>query len=505
MKHSIIDRSSDIDKIVEVISKLPTGSQKGFHEINLNTNPKQWIKVLLESDSNPSEGKMNNLINDFTDGMKTRMREEEKYVIGILQKNELLLAHSYFGEKTITPEWKVIPRMLDFDNVIRYALFIMESDGKICVKYFEKYSTDSFVDWLGLPQRDALYHFGGKYRISTEVDGIVNTLEIPIEQIDTWISSHNEIKKSEIEFAAPITKLKIVQIRVGRKKYDNAGDFLQDFYAEKYNINYYRMKFTEIQNSMKPYSYKFIDEKARVIMIDGDNTIAVVEKTNPHFDVLFCCHLISIRDSYMNDIYRKLRNGENIKICHAGHSFSHQPLIIKNIEIWNELVLSTIFSEIKGYFESVDLTDKNLTQIFELILFFLLKSDNRMRHLSVFFNELCTKILENMEIINNITKFEDDIIEFKASDYFTGKDKDITNKISSDLVKKFNSNSIKIYLLGVNDDGSLDPIPNGRLASDRVNRLQETIKKISQASILYLFPVKCQNNKSIIILVGGKK
>ena len=504
VKHSIIERPKDINKIIEVISKLPTGSQKEFNDIQLNTNPKKWIKNLLENSSNPEKEIMESLINDFTDAMKTRMREDEKYVIGLLYKNQLLLAHSEFGGETITPEWKVIPRMLDMDNVIRYGLFIKDKNGNINVKYYEKYSTESFVDWLGLPQKDALYHFGGKYRILTELDGVVNTLEIPIEKIDTWVNEHDEIKNSEIEFPIPIKKLKIIQIRVGRQKYDKPGDFLQDFYAEKYSINYYRTEFNKILSSMKPYLYKFIDEKDQVIMIDGDNTVSVVKKSNPHFDVLFCCKLISIRDSYINDIYRKFQNGENIKICHVGDTFSHQPLIINNLEIWNEIAPSTLFTRVKDYFRNITLSDKNLTQIFEAILLFLLKTENGTKHISTFFNELYNKILENITISTDITKHEDSIIEYKASDYFTGQDKEIVGKISADLKKKFNTDSTKVYLIGVNDDGSLDPIPNGRLASDRLNNIQEKIKQSSQANVLYLFPVKCQDDKSILILIGGK-
>lgn len=504
VKHSIIERNPDTEKIIEVISKLPTGSQKKFDEINLNTNPKLWIKKLLENGSTPDKEKTESLINDFTDSMKTRMREEEKYVIGILRKGELLLSHTYFGEETITPEWKVIPRMLDLDNVIRYVMFIKESNGDISVKYYEKYSTDSFVDWLGLPQKDALYHFGGKYRISTEMDGIVNTLEIPIEKIDSWISNHDEIKKSEIVLQTPLKKLKIVQIRVGRKKYDKPGDFLQDFYAEKYNIDYYRKRFDEILNSMKPYSHKYIDEKGKVIMIEGDTSISVVEKTNPNFDILFCCNLISIRESYLDDLYRRFSNGETINIYHAGHSFSHQPLTIKKLNIWNVITTPAVFSCLDDYLKNIDLSDKIITQLLEVILIYLLKSGNGNKHISVFLNDLCNKILENIKIGSKIAKLEDGVIEFKSRDYFTGKDKEIIEKLSNDLKKKLSSNPTKVYLIGVNDDGSLDPIPNNRLASDRINSLQGKIKEASRSDTLIMMPVKSQKNTSIMILIGGR-
>lgn len=507
VRHSKIEREKDIKKIKDVISKFPTGSQKKFEEIDLNTNPKQWIRSLIDYyTSNVDKEKMENLINDFTDSMKTRMREEEKYAIGILLKDELVLCHSYFGEETITPEWKVIPRMLDADNVMRYVRFLKGYNGTIIVKYYEKYSTDSFVDWLGLPQRDALYHFGGKYRISTEINNIVTTLEIPIEKIDKWIDEHPEIKKSEIDLPSPITKIKIVQIRVGRKKYDNPGDFLQDLYAEKYNIDYYKEKFKEISESLEPYLYQFFDEKDSVTKVMGDKTIPVVRKINPNFDIVFCFKsIIKLRESYLDDLLRKFANDEPIDIFHAGSPFSSHPLEIKSLKIWNKITQTDITKKIIKYLHNIDLKDRNIMEILEFTIFNLLSADNQTKPIHYFFKEFERKKLENLNIGKQITKLEDDILEYKSRDYFVGNNNEIIKKIGTDLKKKLEKHPWKIYLIGVEDNGRIDPIPNSRLPSDRTETIKQKIKEIYQVDTIYLIPVpvSCADNGSIIILIGG--
>ncbi|MFH1625384.1 MAG: hypothetical protein ABID54_09565, partial [Pseudomonadota bacterium] len=103
------------------------------------------------------------LLLDFTEPMKTRMREESKWAIGLLMPGKLVLCHSLFGEETITPEWKIIPRMLDMDNVSRYVCF-MDDSGIITVRFWERDATSSFIEWLGLPHKQA-FLFGGRYRI----------------------------------------------------------------------------------------------------------------------------------------------------------------------------------------------------------------------------------------------------------------------------------------------------------------------------------------------------
>jgi hypothetical protein len=344
-----IEREIEAEKIKNVLKRLPQGREKKIEEIELRTNPKKWIQSLIDGyPSDVDREKMANLISDFTENMMTRMREEEKYVIGMLSEGELILCHSVFGEETITPEWKIIPRMLDQDNVMRYVHFKKEVDS-FRVNFYERYATDSFVEWLGLSQREALFHFGGKYRIYTEIGGINSVFELTENQIEQWIEEHPEMRTSKIKLKSPIEMLTITQIIVGKTKYNNPKDFLQDCYAEKYRINYSQEQFKEIIKTLEPYQYKFFDEKSQVIMIKGDDKVTKVEKRNPNFDILFSTENIECRESYLDDIFRRFINGERIRIFHAGEKFLPIPIEIKPMEIWNKIKLNELTQKIIEY------------------------------------------------------------------------------------------------------------------------------------------------------------
>ena len=498
-----IEREIEAEKIKNVLKRLPQGREKKIEEIELRTNPKKWIQSLIDGyPSDVDREKMANLINDFTENMMTRMREEEKYVIGMLSEGELILCHSVFGEETITPEWKIIPRMLDQDNVMRYVHFKKEVDS-FRVKFYERYATDSFVEWLGLSQREALFHFGGKYRIYTEIGGINSVFELTENQIEQWIEEHPEMRTSKIKLKSPIEMLTITQIIVGKTKYNNPKDFLQDCYAEKYRINYSQEQFKEIIKTLEPYQYKFFDEKSQVIMIKGDDKITKVEKKNPNFDILFSTENIECRESYLDDIFRRFINGERIRIFHAGEKFLPIPIEIKPMEIWNKIKLNELTQKIIEYYQTANLQDRVLTRLLGFVIFTLLDAQNKPSYIHHFLEKFCKKFIVDIPPVSRVTKLEDKILEFKSRDYFSGKDEEIAMKICTDLKKKLQEAQYKIYLIGVEDDGTIGFIPDSRIKSDRLENIRQKIKQESQVTHLYLIPVKCGDNENILILIGG--
>jgi hypothetical protein len=95
-------------------------------------------------------------------------------------------------------------------------------------------------------------------------------------------------------------------------------------------------------------------------------------------------------------------------------------------------------------------------------------------------------------------------LEFKPSDFFTGNNSTIIEKFSDDLIKKFKKTQckVKIYLIGIEDDGTFHPIPRSRLKSDRIESIRENIEdKIDKT--VYLIPV-IQNENGILILIAGE-
>lgn len=503
--HRIAD-SEDIAKIGQVIDKLtelPKTQQLKLDELQLRTNVKEWANSLVMGyPDDINEKEMGYLLSDFTDTMKTRMREESKYAIGLLMPDNLILCHSSFGEETITPEWKTIPRMLDTDNVSRYVRFINDK-GIIVVRYWEREATSSFMEWLGLPQK-AAFLFGGKYRIRCEIEGITTELQLTEPEMERWLETHSELKNGTIEFSTPVQLLRITEIMVGRRRYDKPEDFIQDYEAEKQGIPYYQREYEKLNKDILPLLVKYYDEKTQVVRRDEDQVTIVVAKSTPIFDILFADSRIEFRESYLNDLVKRFVNGEAIKIYHAGVKFNMPPFIIGSMEIYNQIQIDSLTQQIIDYYQSVSLLDKNLIMLLRYTIIRKLAEINNKAPIFYFFQRLSEEIMKLATLHGKWAKLEDKVIEYKSSDVFTGNNEEIIEKLAEDFERKLKDSYCKIYFIGVEDDGSVNPLPSNRLKSDRIEHIRNGLQEMLNFASFYACPV-IQEQAGILLIAAIKK
>ncbi|MEM4293031.1 MAG: hypothetical protein QXJ27_02530, partial [Thermoplasmata archaeon] len=451
---------------------------------------------------------MNYLLNDFTDNMRTRMLEEEKYIIGILLKDRILLCHSMSGEETITQTWSVIPRMLDSDNVIRYISFNRDDkNNEIYANFWEKYPSKSFVEWLGISQKDAIHYFGGRYRIYTEVGGVTTVLEIKDEEIEDWIQQHPEIEHSKIRLNQPVEDLIITQIIVGTKKFTSSKGFLQYFYTTKYTVEHFREEFQKIVQELEYYSPspQFFEDREGVWQVEGNRESLRITKKINDLDVIFSTNKIKCKEEYLDYLYSKFANGDKINIYHVGVPFSDKPVEIKHMKIWNSLKICETTNKIIEYFHSTNLQDKILLTILEYIIFYLLAENNKDAYIYFFLVKFAQRFLHGIAESHVISKSEDYILEYKASEFFSGSDEEIINKAVIDIKNKSQNSIIKIYIIGVGDQGEVELIPKSRVKSDRLNNIKDEIKMKTSAKDVYLFPIPLEKGCLLILVWLGCK
>ncbi|MEM4327736.1 MAG: hypothetical protein QXV29_02185, partial [Candidatus Woesearchaeota archaeon] len=289
-----ITRKVDKDKITKVVnSLLNLGKRKKFDEIQLKENCQIWIKNLISSYPLIDDRDAKELLNDFSDEMNTRMRMEEKYAICIVTSEFVILCHSLFGEETITPKWEVIDRMLDKDNILRFVYFKNEKDS-IDVIFYETNPSVFFANWLGIPQKVAFEYLGGKNKFCGEVSGVPFSLELSDDDFEKKFIEEKafKVKDKQIILPAPIERIPLSLVKVGRKPYTNYDDFVQDFLAKRYNLSYYNEEYIKLKNSIIPYQEKIFDDKNNVVKQDGN---VIIKKTNPNFLILFSDNSIEIR------------------------------------------------------------------------------------------------------------------------------------------------------------------------------------------------------------------
>ena len=500
--HEITD-AVDITKIQQVTQKLmalPRVSKSSIDELELRTNARKWATSLITNfPSNVNKDEMGYLLTDFTDAMRTRMREESKYAIGLLMESGLILCHSAFGEETITPEWKTIPRMLDTDNVLRYVYFINEK-GTINVEYWEREATSSFVEWLGLPQKVA-FLFGGRYRIFSQIEGVTTELQLTDSEMERWILSHPEFKDGTIKLSTPIQILNVAEVRAGRKSYENVQDFIQDYDAEKYGIARYEREYDRIK--VLPLLVKYYDEKTRLARKEGEEEITEVAKTTPSFDILFVNENIEFRASYLKDITKRFINDEMIRIFHAGVKFRASPIVLGGLEFYNRIQVDSLTQQVMEYYKDTGLQDRNLATLIKYVVLKRLADTNQESPLVHFFQPLYNEILGSAVLDKKWSKLEDKVLEYKSADFVAGGNGEVIARLRDDLSKKLKENPCKIYFVGVEDDGTVNPVPSSKLKSDRIETIRKGLERELISTNIYICSVPQADGSILLILASS--
>lgn len=489
--HQQIADAVDVSKIGEVIQKLeqlPKAQQMKLDDLLLRANVKEWATSLVTGyPENVREKEMSYILSDFTDSMKTRMREESKYAIGLLMPGKLILCHSSFGEETITPEWKTIPRMLDTDNVLRYVCF-NAAIGSVAVRYWEREATNSFIEWLGLPNK-AAFLFGGRYRFCCEIEGITTELQLTEQEMEQWLHVHSEIKSGKIEFSSPFQLLNINEIMVGRKRYEDPEDFLQDYEAEKQGILRYEKEYEKIKNEVLPLWLKYFDDKAQLVRKEEDEITTVVMKSTPGLDILFADGRIEFRASYLTDIAKRFINGEPMKIFHAGCKFKSPPLDLGSMGIYNRIHLDSLTEQLVEYYNSVSLQDKNLIALLRYAILRKLGEATSELPISYFFGRLSQGVLSSATLNGKWTNLEGKVLEYKSGDFLSGNNEEIIKKLVEDVENKLKESPLKIYFIGVEDNGTLHPVLASRLKSDRIDAIRNGLRNGLAIDTIYACPI----------------
>jgi|GEM_PF-1305772 len=504
--------------VIDVINKVLRSAHiiKDFDDLDLNLNRRMWITELLSLYPDVDIKDAQFLLNDFTYEMKSRMREEEKYGILLLAPGLLILCHSKFGEITITPDFKILPRMLDTDNVIRFVAFIRNENGKIQVKYHEEYKTKFLVEWLGISKREAYSYLGGRYRLEGDVNGIKISLELLPDEFYKLLKGHIDginLQDGRIVFEHPIEGLPITLARAGKKPYKDLEEFVQDFMLEYFTVDKIKEKYKQVLGSVyvSMGSFKVFDDKEEVLVMSSGR---LVEKIPKAFDVMIPIFgtkgKIEIRESFLRNMATKLVNGEKIRVFHPGDDFSPEPIAVDSLEIYNKLHTS---DALKKVLEAVNQSETGKSYIDRLLMYSALKlliTENMDKKISFFLEKLSSKILSIIQVPKSkimLLRKEDVLVEYKSREYLEGKNEEIINKISEDLVSKFKSRVIVIYYFGFDEKTRVfDGINLSRINDDRLRKWEEGVRNKVGASRVYFYDVPHQESKrkGIVIMVAIK-
>ncbi len=513
VKGEILNRTLDKERVSAVIASLKEiGMRRNLEEFELEDNCMQWVSEILSDFSN-NEIAIKYLLNDFTSSMMTRMREEDKFAVAIVSKGVLLICHSTLGEKTITPLWKVVDRMLDKDNVERFVLFEKRSTSTT-VTYYEHSPSEFFTRWLGIPDREAFYYLGGKNRLYVDIDGVHCVFELTDEDVENKLlkeSSLIKVDKNQIIFSKPIDRLKVGQIRVGKKRYNSISNFFQDYLAKRYELSFYQNEYRKLAESFDVLTYAYIDDIDKVVIVTSTEEQIKLKKRNPNIYILFAGNLISgakieMRESFFDHLFIDFINGSPIRIFHAGmkmYQQIHGPFQVGSLQIFNEIESNIFIKNLLRFCQNTKILDETIKSALYYSVFFLLNNANEGRPISYLFNKFTNELSRNIHKSDVIVQNENDVIEFKSRDYLVGKDAEVSNIISKDVKIKINSQPFKIYFFGIEDKTKkLDSLTSNKFSSDRIGSLESKVAKVlNDKADVTLIKVPLDNSDECLLMM----
>ena len=483
-----------IKSLLAVFKSFKTSKPIDFDKLNMDENTRLFIDKLFEVDD---DNFIKMLLNDFSKEMNTKMREKDNYVTLIWKEDSIILAHSKMGEKSINTDFTVFERLLDKDNVMRIVFFEKVED-KIKVRHYEKNKSKFFIKWLGIPQKNLFYSFGGENKFYSEIQGFPIVLEISDKDVDLINSNeHIDIDGENIKFKEKISTLKIKHIMRHRTKYNDYNHFKREFISRKYDLMYYKEEYKKLNESLDPTISKIFDCETEVS--GGQYTL---QKENQNLCMLFCNNQIELDDSFLNKIVSLFLNDEPSKITHIGDEFSETPIEIGNVKIYNEYNLN-LSEKLLNYMNNVELPDNFKNELIYVILS-CLKFDNPKKNICYFIDKFLSKYVHELKF-DAILK-EDSILELKSKEYFIGTDKIIVENLVKDIPKKLNETDYKLYLIGYDEKSKLyDSIPRYNLDDSRLFNITKNIKEQLDDFDINLMQIPFDKNNCIIMISVKQK
>lgn len=471
-----LESADRVRNIYEVIEGLD--SQTSPHPIDkleIDDNPQMFVDKLLGGYPDHDEAFCTSLINDFSDSMKTRAREPGKYAVLILYEDSLVLCHTDAEEKTITKDAEVLERLLDTDNVDKYARFRQTENG-IEVLQFERSVSKSFSEFLGLNPEEIAYQEAGDIKIFTEIDDSSARFEFAQEEFEEkFIVDEDYCLHTEI-LETPNNEYPVNHIKMGRRRYDTVDEFLQQFYALYYDLNTIKSQYDTIAESMTPHTTAVVDHADKATTGGPNGPTEIMKGSDSGFSVVFADKNIEISAKWRLQLSKKLRSEEKVQLHHAGNDFVEEPVHVGPFEVYNPIDIDEErLNKLYDVTQEAG-TGEHLSNIIFCVMFHTLSEwcETPICH---FFGQMTARFEDQLSAEGMILRDEDGLMELKSRGWLADieDDEDAAKKISEELQA-----DSKLLLIGVDEEEQqIRPMSRNKWDSERNERIRDDVRELN--------------------------
>lgn len=489
LEHDTIDSEGDVTNVQDLLSAVHDNVQytHSLSSLDVTSYFIDWIRTVLERSTELNNDIPDNIkttleyiAEDFSDNMKSRARERGKYVVFILTSNSLIVCHSFTGKKALTTDMDVIEELLSEANIDKYARFVQEKGENIEVEHFDRHDTESFSEWLGIPEDEIAFDVKGSVRIHTSIDGIDAVFEFDQNDISTKLLGSDEYDLSEGMLKTPNEEPRRVEhIQWGHKRFANVESFKQELLKTNYNIvRAFNTYDKHISDSLDSF-FTVIDHQDKIVKETSD-TPTVIRKPNADFELSFVNAQVEMDAAWRSDLARKIMSKHDpIPICHAGSPFDEMGFPIGNLRIYNELDITPAQQQyiIDLMRIANDMGSANLRPLFCHILFELLSKDVS-KPLCYLFSELSDEFLirfqQQVRDETRIIQTEEEDIDFeqKSPPWF---ERDTSIESLAEGIHREFQNS-RLILIGITEDTKEINVIESGITSEKLNKIENTLE-----------------------------
>jgi len=487
------------------------GGNHNLDELQTTTYFERWVNSVLDASAEIFPGQeleettrqnLEDIAEDFSRSMKTRAKAAGKYVVLIVGKERLIVCHSYTGKRALTTDMEIIEELLSADNIDKYAEFYRHDD-EIHVDHFEKHQTESFVNWLGIPEDEVVFEIRGNVNLYSEVADIDCVFEVDrgdlvekIIQSDEYRLDRNILRTPEGE-----PDYEIDRVRWGNDTYEDSDTFMQEASTIHFQLSHYDEKYAELEQNLQLFINTPIDRENKVVIQSDGEAKIHVRKRNEDFDIIFANRHISLQSVWCKSLADDFLDKEVVPVYHPGHDFSESPVRVGAFRIYNNIGIKNDQQSFIDELVNTALDQKtgNLEPMLCYILFEYL-SEAANRPMCTVFERLASEFETRMRTtLSNGDRFlqtegSDISLEFKASEWLEKEENDW--KIVENIVKKFEQGN-RLLVCGIDENThEVKLLPKDRLSHERIEGMETSLEnELDQAEETHVLPIPIESGQ----------
>jgi hypothetical protein len=532
--YEIMENEISIKEVLKEFENKPLGKKLLFSEVPIRKNPsvRKWITQIIKSYPNRLDDVVEDLLNAFRVSLGPRSKERYKYIVGLLLlKDVLLLIHSKKDRSLAQWDGNIHPVQLILykKNALR-AEIIKNENGTHTFSAFEhnRYWSKGHAEFWGIEPEDVGWESLGNIILYIELNTFDYPIQLPIEKdnLDDMIRNSSISPTGFINIGKE--KGKITQVEVFRKMWE-FNEFYDYYITQKEQLIKFRKMFEDIfpdgkirsifNYDLSPeYKYKFKEDLDKIYEFGADDDKLIFIKKHPRFIILFSTKeypRIKPTEKLIYRIYKAIFENQFMEIWHAGEDTSNEPTCIGDaLEIYNKLDISSNFLDFSnGLVDLIrDCNSKKASYILQAYFCSIWSMHLKNTHIKSIFEFIKENVIlpELEHQFKNGGLFEkEDYLEFKSADAVDAKSSNFINKTLLPTIRQYLKDgklSRRCILYGIEENGRITPVPQRRLRSDEVGRIEKLVNKELEKDNIsaILQPVPVEEDTVLAVLLFSK-